>query len=69
MNELASVALTRPFLSLCEHHGSQHLVVMLVAVGRGTGVPGVPESDDWKKWDAGRIRAVVEYLGPAKAYC
>ena len=57
-----SVALTQRFLALCEHHGSQHLVVKLVAVGRGTGIPGLPESDDWTTWDAGEMRAAVEYL-------
>ena len=65
MNELPSVALTQRFLALCEHHGSQHLVVKLVelvAVGRGTGVPGLPESDDWTTWGAGQMRAAVEYL-------
>ena len=31
-------------------------------VGRGTGVPGLPESDDWTTWDAGQMRAAVEYL-------
>ena len=62
MNELPSVALTQRFLALCEHHGSQHLVGKLVAVGRGTGVPGLPENDDWTTWDAGRMRAAVEYL-------
>ena len=62
VNELPSVALTQRFLTLCEHHGSQHLVVKLVAVGRGTGVPGLPETDDWTTWDAGQMRAAVEYL-------
>ena len=62
VNEPPSVALTQRFLSLCEHHGSQHLVVKLVAVGRGTGVAGLSESDDWTTWDAGQMRAAVEYL-------
>ena len=62
VNEVPSVALTQRFLALCEHHGSQHLVVKLVAVGRGTGVPGLPESDDWTTWDAGQMRAAIEYL-------
>ena len=62
MNELPSVALTQRFLTLCEHHGSQHLVVKLVAVGRGTGVAGLPETDDWTTWDARQMRAAVEYL-------
>ena len=62
VNEPHPVALTQRFLALCEYHGSQHLVLKLVAVGRGTGVPGLPESDDWTTWDAGRMRAAVEYL-------
>ena len=62
MSELPSVALAQRFLSLCEHHGSQHLVVKLVAVGRSTGIAGLPEGDDWTRWDAGQMRAAVEYL-------
>jgi hypothetical protein len=62
MNELPSVALTRQFLALCEHHGSQRLAVRLIALGRSSGVPGLPASDDWTAWDAGEMRAAVEYL-------
>ena len=62
VSELPSVALTGRFLALCEHHGSRHPVVKLVDVGRGTGVAGLPESDDWTTWDAGQMRAAVEYL-------
>ena len=62
MSELPKVPLTQRFLCLWEHHGSQHLVVKLVAVGRGTGLPRLPESDDWTTWDAGEMRAAVEYL-------
>ena len=62
VNELPSVALTQRFLALCEHHGSQRLVVKLVAVGWGTGVPGLPETDDWTAWDAVQMRAAVDYL-------
>ena len=62
VNELPSVALTQRDPVLCEHQGSQDLVVKLVAVGRGTGVPGLPETDDWTTWDAGQIAAAVEYL-------
>ena len=47
MNELPSGALTRRFLALCEDHGSQRHAVRLVAVGRSTGVPGLPAGDDW----------------------
>ena len=62
MNELPSVALTQRFLAQCQHHGSQRLAVRLVAVGRGTGVPGIPPGDDWTAWDAEEMRAAVEYL-------
>ena len=62
MNELPSVALTTRFLALCEQHGSQRLVIKLVSVGRSTGVSGLPASDDWTTWDAGEMRAAVDYL-------
>ena len=62
MSELPSIALTRRFLALCEHHGSQHLVVKLVAVAAEPVLQGLPESDDWTTWDAGQMRAAVEYL-------
>ena len=62
VDELPSVALTQRFLALCDHHGSQHLAVKLVAVGRSTGTPGLPQSDDWTTWDARQMRAAVEYL-------
>ena len=62
MNELPSVALTQRFLALCEHYGSQRLTVRLVAVGRSTGVPGLPPGDDWTAWNAEEMRAAVEYL-------
>ena len=62
MNELPSVALTQRFLALCEYHGFQRLAVRLVAVGRSTGVPGLPRGDDWTAWNAEEMRAVVEYL-------
>ena len=56
------MALTHRFLALCEHHGSQHLVVKLVAVGRGTVFRGFPRATTWTTWDAGQMRAAVEYL-------
>ena len=62
MNELPSVALTTRFLALCEHHGSQQLVVRLVAVGRSSGVPGLPAGNDWTAWDREEMRAAIEYL-------
>ena len=62
MNELPSVGLTTRFLAVCDQHGSQRLAVRLVAVGRGTGISGLPASDDWTTWDADEMRAAVEYL-------
>ena len=50
------------FLALCDKYGSQHLAVKLVASGRNTGVPGLPETDDWKAWDTDQMRAAVEHL-------
>ena len=47
VNELPSGALTRRFLVLCEQYGSQRLAVQVVAVGRSTGVEGLPAGDDW----------------------
>ena len=62
MNALPSVALTQRFLALCQEQGSQRLAVRMVAVGRSTGVSGLPKSDDWTAWDAEDMRAAVEYL-------
>lgn len=62
MNALPSVALTQRFLTLCQAYGSQRLVVRMVAVGRSTGVSGLPESDDWTAWDNEEMRAAVEYI-------
>ena len=62
MSELPSVAVTRQFRSECEHHGSQRLAVRLVILGRNRGVAGLPEVDDWTAWDAGQMRAAVDYL-------
>ena len=59
VNGLPSVALTQRFLALCQYHGSQRLAVRLVAVGRATGVPGLPPGDDWTAWDTYEMRAVV----------
>lgn len=62
MEELPSVGLTEQFLRLCEQYGSQRLAVRIVAVGRDTGMAGLPGSDDWTTWDAHEMRAAVEYL-------
>ena len=34
----------------------------VVAVGRSTGVEGLPASDDWNTWDAGEMQAAVDHL-------
>ncbi len=67
MNELPSVALTREFLAQCEHHGSQGLAVRMIALGRSSGVPGLPAGDDWTAWDASEMRAAVDYLQRVRA--
>ena len=56
------VPLMRRFLALCQEYGSERLAVRVVAVGRSTGVSGLPESDDPTAWDADELRAAVEYL-------
>ena len=61
-NALPSVALTVRFLALCEHYGSERLVVKLIASGRNSGVAGLPKTDDWPAWDADEMRAAVEHL-------
>ena len=57
------------FLVLCDHYGSQHLAVKLVASGRNTGVPGLPETDDWTAWDADRPprSRTTRARGPSRA--
>ena len=62
MKELPSVALTRRFLALCEGQGSERLAVRLIAVGRSTGVPGLPAGDDWTAWNAEEVQAAVDFL-------
>ena len=61
-NELPSVALTTRFLVLCQQYGSEQLAVRIVAAGRSTGVPGLPQSNDWTAWNADQMRAAVEHL-------
>ena len=56
------MALTTRFLALCEHYGSERLATRIVAVGRSTGVSGLPASDDWTAWDADEMRTAVNYL-------
>ena len=46
VSELPSVALTQRLLALCEHPRLATSGVQLVAVGRATGVAGLPESDN-----------------------
>ena len=55
------------FLALCEHYGSERLATRIVAVGRSTGVSGLPASDDWTAWDAAEMRAAVDYLDRKRA--
>ena len=43
-------------------YGAARLAVSIVAAGQSTGVPGLPQSDDWTAWDAGQMRAAVDYL-------
>ena len=62
VHELPSVALTTRFLALCQEYGAERLAVSIVAAGRSTGVPGLPQSDDWTAWDADQMRAAVDYL-------
>ena len=62
MGEVPSVALTRRFLALCQDHGSEHLMLRIVAAGRSTEVRRLPESGDWTTWDAEQMRWAVEYL-------
>ena len=62
VNELPSVALTTKFLELCQQNGSERRAVGIVAAGRGTGVPGLPQSNDWTAWNAGEMRAAVTFL-------
>ena len=62
INELPSVAMTARFLALCDHYGAQRLAIHIVACGRSAGVPGLPEHDQWAEWNAGEMRAAVDYL-------
>ena len=62
VNELPSVPLTRRFLALCLDYGSMRLALQVVAVGRSTGVPGLPVSSKSTDWNADEMRAVVDYL-------
>jgi len=34
----------------------------IVAAGRSTGAPGLPQGNDWTAWNAGEMRAAVEHL-------
>lgn len=61
-NELPSVAMTARFLALCDRYGAQRLAIHIVASGRSAGVPGLPQHNEWAEWNAGEMRAAVEYL-------
>ena len=41
---------------------NKRMAVQVVAVGRSTGVEGLPASDDWNTWDAGEMQTAVDYL-------
>ena len=56
------MALTARFLAVCKDYGSERLAIRVVASGRNTGVPGLPESDEWTQWHAEQMRAAVDYL-------
>ena len=62
VNELPSDALTTKFLALCQQHGSERLAVSIVAAGRSAGVPRLPQSNEWKAWNADEMRAAAEHL-------
>ena len=62
VNELPSVALTTKFLEVCQQYGSERLAVSIVAAGRSTGMPGLPQNNDWTAWNADEMRAAVEHL-------
>ena len=49
-------------LALCRQYGSERLAARIVAAGRSTGGPGLPESDDRTTWDADEMQAAVEHL-------
>ena len=59
---MPSARLTTRFLALCRDYGSEELAVHVVAAGRSTGMPGLPPGNDWMAWDAGQMRAAVDYL-------
>lgn len=60
--EVPSVSLTIRFLAVCRACGDERLAVRMVAAGRTTGELGLPQSDDWKSWNAKQMRAAIDYL-------
>ena len=46
----------------CFRSAMMRTAARLVASGRNTGVPGLPETDDWTAWDADQMRAAIEHL-------
>ena len=67
VHEVPSVALTTRFLALCQEYGAERLAVSVVAAGRSTGAPGLPQRNDWTAWDADEMRAAVDYLERKRA--
>ena len=53
---------TTKFLELCRQCGSEQLAVRIVAAGRSTGAPGLPQGNDWTAWNADEMRAALEHL-------
>ena len=62
VEEVPSVSLTIRFLAVCRECGDERLAVRMVATGRTTGELRLPQSDDWKSWNAKEMRAAIDYL-------
>ena len=62
---LPSVETTMKFLALCERYGSHEAAVAAIVRGRRAGVAGLPVCDEWPAWNAGEMRAALEYLEQA----
>ena len=65
VNELPSVALTTKFLELCQQYGSEQLAAGIVAVGRSTGVLGLPRGNHGmeRRRDASSSRVPAAQIG------
>ena len=47
---------------MCRECGDERLAVRIAAAGRSTGESGLPQSDDWRSWNAKEMRAAIDYL-------